>query len=131
MLSELTNLIRVLMAQKKFRDAKQLLDETLTSAFIEQPSSADFLVLRVDLEARRGQWQEAAVDAVHAMEHEPLHYTRFPIVAALLVKSVTVPPTNNSARGFSQRSPTQPISTLLTRWRRPASFFLHQKRICR
>jgi tetratricopeptide (TPR) repeat protein len=44
-----------------------------------------------------------------------------------LSKPITAPHTNNSARGFSQPSPTQPTSTLLTRWRRLASFFLLQK----
>jgi serine/threonine protein kinase len=86
-LAELQTLTRDLMAQKKFGDAQQLLDETLTSAFVKQPSSADLLALRLDLEARRGQWQEAAADAVLAMEHDPLHNSRFPILAALLVKT--------------------------------------------
>src|SRR5882762_1484539 len=83
-LSELENVTRVLMAQKKFGDAEQLLDETLTPAFVKQPSSADLLALRVDLKARHGQWPEAAADAALAIEHQPFHETRFPILAALL-----------------------------------------------
>jgi tetratricopeptide (TPR) repeat protein len=86
-LSELEGLTRVLVAQKKFGDAKQLLDEALTPAFVKQPSSADILILRVDLEARRGQWQEAADDAALAIEHDPFHDTWFPVLAALLVKT--------------------------------------------
>jgi hypothetical protein len=53
--SELEALTRVLMAEKKFGDAEQLLDEALTPEFVKQPSSAELLALRVDLKARRGQ----------------------------------------------------------------------------
>jgi tetratricopeptide (TPR) repeat protein len=86
-LSELESLTRVLMAQKKPGDAEQLLDEALTPAFVKNPSSADLLDLRVDLKARRGQWQEAAADAALAIELEPFHDTRFPVLAALFVKT--------------------------------------------
>jgi tetratricopeptide (TPR) repeat protein len=86
-LSELESLTRVLMVQKKFGDAEQLLDEALTPAFVKQPSSADLLALRVDLKARRGRWQEAAADAALAVEHQPFRDTRFPVLAALLVKT--------------------------------------------
>jgi hypothetical protein len=85
--SDLETLTRILMAQKKFGDAEQLVDEALTPAFIKQPSSADLLALMVDLKARRGQWQEAAADAALAIKHQPFHDTRFPVLAALLVKT--------------------------------------------
>ena len=85
--SELETLTRVLMAEKKFGGAEQLLDETLTPAFVTQPSSADLLALMVDLKARRGRWQEAAADAALAIKHQPFHDTRFPVLAALLVKT--------------------------------------------
>src|SRR5208282_3732220 len=58
-LTELQSLTQDFKAQKKFGDAQQLLDETLTPEFVKQPSSAGLLILRVDLKARRGQWQEA------------------------------------------------------------------------
>jgi len=74
------------MAQKKFDDAEQLLDEALTTAFVRQPSSANLLALRVDLKARRGQWQEAAADAALAFEHQPFN-PRYAMLAALFVKS--------------------------------------------
>jgi serine/threonine protein kinase len=86
-LAELQNLIRVLRAQKKFGDAEQSLDEALTPAFIKRPASADLLILRVDLEVRRGQWREAVADAALAIENDPSRDTRFPILAALLVKT--------------------------------------------
>jgi tetratricopeptide (TPR) repeat protein len=90
-LSELEGLVRALMAQKKSGDAARLLDETLTPAFLKQPSSANLLNLRAELRARRGQWQEAAADAALAFEHQPLHHSRFPILAALFVKTQNRP----------------------------------------
>jgi eukaryotic-like serine/threonine-protein kinase len=83
-LSELEGLTRALMAQKKFGDAEQLLDEALTPAFVEQPSSAELLILRVDLKARRGEWREAETDAVLAVEHQPTNSDRFHALASLL-----------------------------------------------
>jgi eukaryotic-like serine/threonine-protein kinase len=85
--SELESLINVLITEKKFGDAEQLLDEVLTPAFVRQPSSADLLALRADLEARRGGWQEASADAELAFELEPLKSGRYCMVAALLVKT--------------------------------------------
>src|SRR6266404_2240722 len=85
-LAQLEALVRNLMAQKKFADAEQFLDEALTPAVVRQPSSANLLALRVDLKARRGQWQEAAADAALAFEHQPLN-PRYSMVAALLVKT--------------------------------------------
>jgi tetratricopeptide (TPR) repeat protein len=90
-LAELESLTRLLMDQKKFGDAEQLLDEALTPAFVSQPPSANLLALRVDLKARRGQWQEAAADAALAFEHQPSSHTRFPMLAALLVKTQNRP----------------------------------------
>lgn len=86
-LSALESVARVLKAQKTFGDAEQFVDETLTPALVKQPSSADLLALRVDLKARRGQWQEAATDAALSLEHDPFHNSRFPMVASLLVKT--------------------------------------------
>lgn len=86
-LSELVSLTGVLVAQKKFGDAEQLLDETLTPAFVKEPTSAEFLALRVDLKARRGEWKDAAADEALAFEHQPSNQWRFPILAALLVKT--------------------------------------------
>jgi tetratricopeptide (TPR) repeat protein len=86
-LSELVSLTGVLVAQRKFGDAEQMLDETLTPAFIKEPVSAELLALRVDLKARRGQWQDAAADEALAFEHQPSNQWRFPILAALLVKT--------------------------------------------
>jgi serine/threonine protein kinase len=86
-LSEVENLTHVLMAEKKFADAGQLLDETLSPAVIKKASSAELLALRVDLELRRGQWQQAAADESIAVEDQPSDQWRFPILAALLVKN--------------------------------------------
>ena len=86
-LSTLERLVHILMVQKKFDDAKQLLDEALTPALVKQPASADLLTSRCGLEACRGQWQEAAADALLAVEYQPLGSDRYCMLAALLVKS--------------------------------------------
>jgi serine/threonine protein kinase len=90
-LAEVENLTHVLMAQKKFSDAGQLLDETLTPTVLQQKSSAELLALRVDLEIRRGLWEKAAADESIAVEDQPANQWRFPILAALLVKSHNQP----------------------------------------
>jgi tetratricopeptide (TPR) repeat protein len=86
-LSALEHLARFLIVQKKFDGAEQLLDEALTPAFTLQPSSVNLLDLRVDLRGRRGEWQEAAADALIAFEHQPRNSDRFAPLAALLIKS--------------------------------------------
>ena len=85
--TEIEALYRNLIAQKKFEEAGQLLDEALTPSFIQQPSSVKLLVLRIDLRARRGQLQEAASDAALALKHEPNSNERYHVLAALLAKT--------------------------------------------
>jgi tetratricopeptide (TPR) repeat protein len=84
LLDTLHSLCLTLEGQKKFDDAEQILNETLTPEFVGQPSSAGFLILRVDLEARRGQWQEAATDAALALELQPDNHERYHTLAPLL-----------------------------------------------
>jgi tetratricopeptide (TPR) repeat protein len=86
-LSAIESVARVLIAQKKFGDAEQLLDEVLTPALVQQPSSAKLLTLRVNIRARRGEWQQAADDAARAFEYRPTDHTRYPVLAALLIKT--------------------------------------------
>ena len=86
-LSELERLTHVLMVQKKFSDAKELLDEALTPALVKQPKSGNLLDIRVDLQARCGQWQAAASDAALAFELQPLRDNRYSVLAALLLKT--------------------------------------------
>ncbi|HTG45174.1 MAG TPA: serine/threonine protein kinase, partial [Verrucomicrobiae bacterium] len=68
-------------------EAEQLLDEVLTPALVEKPSSAKLLTQRMKLKARRGQWQQAADDAALVLEYRPSDHTRFPVLAALLIKT--------------------------------------------
>lgn len=86
-LSEVESLAHVLIAQKKFADAEQVLDETLTPTVVQQKSSAELLAIRVDLKVRRGQWEQAAADESLAVQDEPANQWRFPILAALLVRT--------------------------------------------
>jgi serine/threonine protein kinase/tetratricopeptide (TPR) repeat protein len=86
-LGELESLVHVLMVQKKFGEAEQLLGEALTPTYIKQPSSANLLALRVEVMGRQGRWQEAAADAALAFEYQPSYHPRYPILAALFVKT--------------------------------------------
>jgi len=83
-LGELESLVHVLVAQKKFGDAEQLLGEALTPEFIKRPSSADLLALRVEVMTRQGRWQEAATDATLALKHQPSNPDRYHTLAPLL-----------------------------------------------
>ncbi len=86
-LGELEGLVRTLIAQNKYDEAKKLLDESLTPALVQQSSSAGLLTLKCQLEVRRGQWQEAAADALLAFELQPAERDRYSMLAALLVKT--------------------------------------------
>jgi tetratricopeptide (TPR) repeat protein len=89
-LSELAGLVRALVAQKKFEQAKQLLDETLTPGLVKKPASADILAQRVDLLGRQGRWNEAAADANRVLEFQPDHY-RVHTLAGLLAITTNRP----------------------------------------
>jgi tetratricopeptide (TPR) repeat protein len=83
-LADLENLVRVLMAEKKFDEAEQLLGEVLTPAFVKQPSSVNFLVQRVNLMGRRGRWREAAGDAALLLQLQPTDHYHYHRLAGLL-----------------------------------------------
>jgi tetratricopeptide (TPR) repeat protein len=87
----LESVARVLIAQKKSGEAEQLLDEALSPALIQQSSSVKLLTMRMKLKARRSQWQQAADDAARAFEHRSTDYGRYPILAALLIKTQNLP----------------------------------------
>jgi tetratricopeptide (TPR) repeat protein len=86
-LSALDHVARVLISQKKFADAEQLLDEALTPSLLQKSSTAQLLKVRTEVKARLGQWQQAADDAARAFEYRPTDHARFPVVAALLIKT--------------------------------------------
>jgi serine/threonine protein kinase/Tfp pilus assembly protein PilF len=90
-LTEVASLAGALVAEKKYYEAERLLDGALTPAILKQPSSADLLSRRIDLYARLGRWREAATDEAQAIELEPMHDARFPVLAALLVKTQNRP----------------------------------------
>lgn len=80
-------LVRVPVAQKRFREAALFLDETLTPALVGRPEGANLLGLRAERRARANRWTDAAVDAVRAFELQPAQSGRYAVVAALLLKS--------------------------------------------
>ncbi len=79
-------LAQILVEEKKDQEAEQLLDTALTPAILQKPKSADLLILRAGLKARRGQWQEAADDGLLAFQSSPYrgHYA---IIGALIAKT--------------------------------------------
>jgi serine/threonine protein kinase len=83
-LADLQKLVRVLMNQKKYSKAKELLDTALTPEFITQPASANLLAQRVELFGRRGQWNEAAAAAAVALENQPGDHYNYHMLAGLL-----------------------------------------------
>ena len=83
-LVDLERLVRVVVAEKQFADAQQLLDEILTPAFVVKPASVNLLVQRVNLMGRRGQWKQAAADAALALENQLTDHYRYHTLAALL-----------------------------------------------
>jgi tetratricopeptide (TPR) repeat protein len=82
---DLERLVRVLMAEKKFSEAEQLLGKALTPAFVNQPASANLLTQRVNLMGRRGRWKEAAADAALLVQLQPVDHYHYHRLAGLLV----------------------------------------------
>jgi serine/threonine protein kinase len=74
---------RSLMAQKKFVEAQEFLDQGLTSTFVTKPASLTLLISRVNLNGRQAQWQEAAADARLALQHQLTDHYRYHTLAAL------------------------------------------------
>jgi tetratricopeptide (TPR) repeat protein len=83
---ELQNVARVLIQEKKFGEADQVLNEVLTPALIKQSSAAPVLFQRAGLEARQSRWSAAAADALLAFTHQPWRSSYYAMVAGLLVK---------------------------------------------
>ncbi len=78
-------LCNVLVAQRKYREAEQLLAEVLTPRFVKEPACSDLLGRRLDLMGRQGRWKEAAVDATTMKQYQPADYYWSYTVAVLLV----------------------------------------------
>jgi serine/threonine protein kinase/tetratricopeptide (TPR) repeat protein len=84
-LEELAGLVRLLNLQKKFAESENILNLTLTPAFVQQASSVSVLELRVDLLGRQGRWQEAATAGAALIELQPKEHYNFHRMAPLLV----------------------------------------------
>ncbi|HTL54058.1 MAG TPA: serine/threonine-protein kinase [Candidatus Limnocylindrales bacterium] len=84
-LADREKLVRVLINEKKFGEAEELLNKVLSPAFITQPSSANLLVQRINLNGRRGRWREARADAALALVNQPIEHYRYHTLAGLLV----------------------------------------------
>jgi serine/threonine protein kinase/tetratricopeptide (TPR) repeat protein len=80
-------LVRSLMNQKKFIEAKKILGEFLTPTFVLNPSSVDLLIESVNLNGRQGHWQEAATDAGFLVQLQPSEHYQYHRLAVLLAMS--------------------------------------------
>jgi tetratricopeptide (TPR) repeat protein len=67
-------LCHVLVQQRKYPEAEELLDEILTPAFAKERSSVAVLGRRLDLMCRQGRWNEAVSDAEALIQHQPGEY---------------------------------------------------------
>jgi len=83
-LVDLERLVRVLVKEKKFGEAEQLLNEELTPEFVALPTSANLLIERFDIKGRRGRWVEAAADASLILDLLPTDHYRYHTLIALL-----------------------------------------------
>jgi tetratricopeptide (TPR) repeat protein len=80
--------------QKKFDEAKQVLDETLTPAFANKPASADLQFVRVGLMGRQGRWTEAEADVNLYIGVKPDNHYGYHTLAALLAITQNQPAYN-------------------------------------
>jgi serine/threonine protein kinase len=83
-LSDLERLVHVVVVEKRFGEAEQLLDGLLTPTVIRQPASANLLIQRVDLLGRQGRWHEASADAALALDLQPTDHYRYHTLVGLL-----------------------------------------------
>jgi tetratricopeptide (TPR) repeat protein len=85
-LENVDELAQILIAEKKDPEAERLLDTALTPAILQNPNSADLLMRRAGLRARRDQWDGAAADGLLAFQTKPDagHYS---VIGALIAKS--------------------------------------------
>jgi tetratricopeptide (TPR) repeat protein len=78
-------LCHVLVAQRKYHEAEELLAEVLTPEFVTNPACSSLLSQRLDLRGRQGKWKEGAVDATTLIRYQPTEYYWPYTAAALLV----------------------------------------------
>jgi tetratricopeptide (TPR) repeat protein len=87
--STLHRLANILQADGKVVESEKMRSQAL--ALLRKPGSSEesgsLLALKAGIEARRGQWKEAATDAARSLEYEPLASGRYAMVAALYLKT--------------------------------------------
>lgn len=102
-LADLEKLVRVLTIQKKYSEAKELLDKALTPAFVTQAASANLLAERISLSGRCEEWKEAAALAAVALENQPDDQYRYHTLAVLLVATHDRPAWEQLCRKITAR----------------------------
>jgi len=94
-ISTLRRLADIVEADGKAKEADRMRSQAL--ALFEKPGSAaallssdeqgSLLALKAGIEARRGQWQQAAADAARSLEYQSSANFRYTMVAALYLKT--------------------------------------------
>jgi len=94
-ISTLRQLAEMLEADGKVAESEKMRSQAL--ALFRRPGQGDLLLsseelgrllaLKAGIEARRGQWEEAATDAARSLAYQPLASGRYAMVAALYVKT--------------------------------------------
>lgn len=90
----LRQLADMLEADGKVTESEEMRNQAI--ALFQKPGPGDalskdqlgsLLTLRASIEARRGQWEEAAADAAHSLNYQPSASGRYAMLAALYLKT--------------------------------------------
>jgi len=93
-ISTLRNLADIVQADGKVAEAEKMRSEAL--ALLQKPGQRDLLssdqlgsilAMKASIEARRGQWEQAATDAAHSLDYQPMGSFRYTMVAALYLRT--------------------------------------------
>ena len=93
-ISTLRQLADMLEADGKVTESEEMRNQAI--ALFQKPGPGDdiskdqqgsLLTLRASIEARRGQWEQAAADAANSLDYQPSASGRYAMVAALYLKT--------------------------------------------
>ena len=83
----LYQILDALLARKQYTQADQLINELLTPAIRNVPTNVGLWRIRGEFSARRGRWNEAAVDLKKVIELEPEQHEVWNRLATLLLRN--------------------------------------------
>jgi tetratricopeptide (TPR) repeat protein len=83
----LYQLLSVLLAHKQYAQLDRLLEELISPAIQKEPGNVALLRNRAEFHARRGRWNEAAVDLTKVVELDPDTHDPWYFLAPLLLRN--------------------------------------------